>query len=81
VLLRVVHMVRHVMDVVMVAVMHRMGGWVSERRAGQGEGGGEGGNKREGGEETHFQWSLVSDLRNSVDIFDMSRGNRPRLEA
>ena len=79
-LLRVVHMVRHVMDVVMVAVMHRMR-WVSERLAGQGERGGAGGNEREGGEETHLQWSLVSDVRNSVDIFGISRGNRPRSEA
>jgi hypothetical protein len=54
VLLRVVHVMRHMVHV-MAMVM--MGG-----RGLGGDRGGEGGNEREGGKETHVEVSLISDL-------------------
>lgn len=53
-LLRVVHVMHHVVDMVMMVMMD-----------GRGLGGdreGESGNEREGGEETHVEGSLISDL-------------------
>ena len=52
-LLRVVHVMHDVMDMVMVMMDDRGLG---------GDRSGESGNKREGGEETHVEGSLISDL-------------------
>ncbi len=53
-LLRVVHVVHDVMDMMMMVMM-------DDRGLG-GDRGGESGNEREGGEETHVEGSLISDL-------------------
>jgi hypothetical protein len=53
VLLRVVRVMRRVMDVMAVVMNDR--GLGGERRS-------EDGNEREGGEETHIEGSLISDL-------------------
>ena len=55
VLLRVVHVMRHMVN--MVAMM-----MVMDDRGLRGERGGESGNEREGGEETHVEGSLIPDL-------------------
>ena len=54
-LLRVMHVMRHVVDMMMMVVVMDGRGLGSDRE-------GEGGNEREGGEETHVEGSLISDL-------------------
>jgi hypothetical protein len=55
VMLHMVHMMHHVVDMMVMMVMDGRG-------LGGDRGDGERGNEREGGEETHVEGSLISDL-------------------